>query len=181
MQAAAAVLYELDQLTACYKLIAEIENEVDLYEGSPLCRRDVRETVRLAALEAMLVHIRCVIEFLVGRPPHEGQTSRRRHHGDVPPTWFAPTWDTPPGGHPLDEWLELIDAHLSHLSQKRIRFADDVSRDPVEWTGAMVRDVRDEAQRFVRAIDDIGRLAFSVPVDKLTQVLGEYPTLYTGS
>lgn len=51
------------------------------------------ETSANANLEAMLLHARCMIEFLVGRPTQEGQRTWKPH--DIAPADYAPAW-TPP-------------------------------------------------------------------------------------
>lgn len=176
--AGAVVLYEINQLAATYAILAELVTEDDLGADDPLCQDDVRETVRVACLEAMLVHVRCIIEFLVGR----ASTRTTRVERDIPPDWFASSWTKLDGPHKLRDWLDLLDAHLSHLSKKRIRPAEGGGRDPIEWTAEMVTQVRDELRRFVEQVDDIGwRLSFDGAVRGLGDVLRRYPDLYTGS
>ena len=134
--AGAHVLYEINSLSDILAVLLQLEASDDDYDEA--FGGNTGGVLRNAALEALLVHVRCLIEFLVGRPPSKGNNLRRRDTKDIPPAWFAPRWETPTGAHELDEWLALIDAHLSHLSRKRIRFNDDGERDAIIWTEDML-------------------------------------------
>jgi hypothetical protein len=168
------VFYELDQLSAMYVVLARLEH------GHVECEEEVQETLRLATLEALLLHTRCVIEFLVGRPTRSGARSRKSQ--DIPPTWFAPTWVTPPGTHRLDRWLAQLDANVSHLSRERIRIGDLGQHEALDWGSEMFRELAEELGRFVEEVDDTEwRASFRRATERLTGAIDEYPDLASGS
>jgi hypothetical protein len=69
-----------------------------------------------ACLEATLVHVRAMTEFLFGRPSECG--CRHRSKQDIQPRDFVSAWD-PAVPEAVDKWLKLCDQHLSHLSKQR--------------------------------------------------------------
>jgi hypothetical protein len=71
----------------------------------------------VACQEATLLHARALIEFLFGRPRSNG--SRYRKPSDESPARFGTTWvSSDPTA--FDDWLDLIDKHLVHLSTNRV-------------------------------------------------------------
>ncbi len=73
-------------------------------------------SVKNACLESALLHGRLLIEFLVGRPQRNG--GRSRSSRDVAPTDFLPGWEYPEPER-FDQYLEIIDPHVAHLSKQR--------------------------------------------------------------
>lgn len=88
-----------------------------------------------ACLESFLVHVRLLIEFLVGRRKldDEGKAYRTRSTADVRPRDFdGAAWVVDSADADvtlLDAALPDIDKHLAHLSQQR---GKDI--DPPEWS-----------------------------------------------
>lgn len=142
MRAQAHLLYELGGMATGLCLLRDVLHSQDQFVV------ERRGALSNAALESMLVHSRNVIEFLVGRPPSQGQLKRRQNKRDILPADFAPAWQLPTGSHPLDEWLDLIDKHLSHLSRARLAAHDD---EP-EWHDAILREVAQVLKRFVEEV-----------------------------
>jgi hypothetical protein len=98
----------------------------------------------------MLVHVRDIIEFLVGRPPSKGKVERRQKDGlDLLPTAFAPHWLLPMGRHHVDKWLDVIDKHLSHLTLARLTFQDDGP----EWYDAMLSETAEVLHAYASAVN----------------------------
>ena len=64
-------------------------------------------------LEATLLHVRLLIEFLACRPSKDG---RSRHRTDIEPLDFVREWKEPVV---LDGYLDLADKHLAHLTLER--------------------------------------------------------------
>lgn len=177
LHGSAHLYYEVDQLSAMYFVLARIEAGDDVVVDI-----EVEETVRLALMEALLGHARCVIEFLAGRPPRGGTMERSRKPVDIPPTWFASSWVAPEGVDRLDRWLSLIDRNVAHLSLSRIRADELDDHSAVVWTGEMFHEIAEELDRYVAAVDDQAiQDTLRRSVAHLHRGLVEYPDLVTGS
>jgi hypothetical protein len=70
-----------------------------------------------ACLEATLLHIRLVIEFLAGRPRRtkDDPLARSWNKKDLTPQLFVEDWKGLPDKR-LDGYLEIIDQYLAHMS-----------------------------------------------------------------
>ena len=100
-----------------------------------------------ACLEAMLVHCRSLIEFLIGRPRGRGRSDR-----DFGANALLPDWDN---NNPLDtdglaDFLDGLDVALAHLSMRRIEQADRPSFSVVEGVNLTHRSLK----QFVTALED---------------------------
>lgn len=82
------------------------------------------EYERAASIEAALIHLRALCEFLVGRGPSKEPTGRPRRWNprDISPLDFVEGWDPPetPATRALTEILPLLDQRLAHLSWRRV-------------------------------------------------------------
>jgi hypothetical protein len=98
--AAGHVAYEVKMTAALYAWTLKFDNEgpADL---------------KNACLEATLLHVRLLIEFLAGRPSKDG---RSRHRTDIEPLDFVREWKEPVV---LDGYLDVADKHLAHLTLER--------------------------------------------------------------
>lgn len=102
-----------------------------------------------ACLEASLVHVRLLVEFLTGRPRPDG--TRSQSALDVRPIDFIESWDLTPNAS-FDQWLRMADQHLVHLSRERARPAF-----PTQWNIRWVASaILDEFERFVRQAEAAG-------------------------
>src|ERR1700744_3181348 len=84
------------------------------YEYGEILRNDKRIHEDPAFLEAYLVHVRALTEFLIGRD--------RRHPNDITPEDFAAGW-SPPNSDAVERlrfWLPEIDRHLAHVTWTRV-------------------------------------------------------------
>jgi hypothetical protein len=70
-----------------------------------------------ATLEATLIHLRLLIEFVAGRP-RKGAQPRGWKKLDIQPDHFVNDWPGLPDGR-LDAYLELADQYVAHLSLTR--------------------------------------------------------------
>lgn len=70
-----------------------------------------------AFLEAFLVHMRLLIEFIYGRPPKK-PGDRTRSGKDIQPDHFVRSWN-PVIPAEVDTWLVDADQRLVHLSRSR--------------------------------------------------------------
>jgi hypothetical protein len=110
---------------------------------------------RTLLLESALTHQRCLIEFLAGRLQRSGKRTWSRRY-DITPTDMLPGWDptTQLASSSLDlltAELARIDAHLAHISRKRVRIARE------EWDLAPVtRAVLDGLDGFVASLRRAG-------------------------
>ena len=98
--AAGHLAYEVKMTAALYAWTLKFDNEgpADL---------------KNACLEATLLHVRLLIEFLAGRPSKDG---RSRHRTDIEPLDFVREWKEPVV---LDGYLDVADKHLAHLTLER--------------------------------------------------------------
>ena len=72
-----------------------------------------------ACLEATLIHVRLLIEFVAGRRKDPDDPRRRRWSPkDIKPEHLVPNWPGLPDGR-LDIYLELADQYVAHLSLVR--------------------------------------------------------------
>jgi hypothetical protein len=75
-------------------------------------------------LEAALAHIRCLIEFLIGRPHPKSGKRRWKSDLDVTPLSLLPTWSPEEALRAswplLTQSLDRIDKALAHVSQERV-------------------------------------------------------------
>ena len=109
-----------------------------------------------ACFESFLVHVRLLIEFLVGRRHvnENGREVRRRSSRDVRPGDFAGARWTVDSADPnvrrLDAALPDIDSHLAHLSKARGRDAD-----AAKWwaPGELAESVLDLMREYVGTRD----------------------------
>jgi hypothetical protein len=85
-----------------------------------IVRRDRERSslVSNALLEAALVHARLLIEFVAGRPDRSNPVQRSWSPKDIQPTDFLTEWQ-PSAGVSLDQYLDLADKHVVHLSLAR--------------------------------------------------------------
>jgi len=85
-----------------------------------IMRRDRERSPLLsnAVLEAALVHGRLLIEFAAGRPKRLNPVERYWSNEDIKPTDFLTEWQ-PSAGVTLDQYLDLADKHVVHLSLAR--------------------------------------------------------------
>lgn len=74
-------------------------------------------TLKNTCLEATLVHVRLLIEFLAGRPINRSGERTWKSKTDIVPSDFLSDWK--PHGNHLDGYLELIDKYVVHLSHQR--------------------------------------------------------------
>jgi hypothetical protein len=120
---ALAVDYELGALVDCY--------------GRFMAAEDTRDRIAANAfLEAMLVHARCLIEF-IGKPPDERHI--RRH--DYLPEWGLSSQADRDEARSL---FEEISKHLAHLSWDRAREAP-----PATWRYELPHFVVELFEEFV--------------------------------
>lgn len=102
-----------DLATASHHLIYELNFLARFYVRAIQYNKTGPGELRVACLEATLVHARILIEFLTGRPKRKD----RWHDNDIKPLDFVSTW-TPPKVI-LDSYLQDIDKHLAHLTWTR--------------------------------------------------------------
>jgi hypothetical protein len=106
--AAGHVQYELDALVGCYRRFLAAENEAE--------REPTREKVLIANsyLEAMLVHARCLIEFI--------WKSRDERERDIHRHDYLPGWDLSDAAEREEARVlyDRINKHLAHLSWERV-------------------------------------------------------------
>lgn len=126
--------YELDAL-------AWMDARLRAQGRKKLAARD--PVVENAYLEAMLVHARCLIEFLV--KGGDDRYLRRYHYLD------APVFELPDAQHaPAMDYHAKISTHLAHLTWDRVR-ASDIDELP-EWTDKLAADVLDMFDLFIDAL-----------------------------
>jgi hypothetical protein len=108
--AAGHVQYELDALVGCYRRFLSAEEESK--------KEPTSESILIANsyLEAMLVHARCLIEFI----------ARRRDTRDIHRRDYLPAWDpSEEDRREADVLYDRISKHLAHLSWERTVPADE--------------------------------------------------------
>jgi len=96
--------------------------------------------LRVACLEALLVHARVLIEFLVGR---------QRPATDITPSTFH--WEPGDTGD-LGSYLPRIDKHLAHLTRERASLATS----PPWPVDEMVAQIVGALRPFVTSLNDAG-------------------------
>ena len=98
-----------------------------------------------ATLEAMLIHMRLLIDFIAGRPGRN-PTERRRSPQDLQPRDFGlPNWNNVPITN-LDGYRRLTDKYIAHLSKERFEAASS----PRSWAvDRMVNDILGAFATFV--------------------------------
>jgi hypothetical protein len=110
-KAAAHVQYELGALVGCYERLLTAEKDAkDPFDANYY-------------LEAMLVHARCLIEFI----------AKRRRKRDIHRHDYLPGWE--PRKREGDEarlLFKKISKHLSHLSWKRAEIVEP--QEPPTWS-----------------------------------------------
>jgi hypothetical protein len=80
----------------------------------------------VAVLESILVHFRCLTEFLIGRPDLK-RGKRKRPESDIGANLLIPDWDdrlaatAPTDVTKLDEFVRQVDGAVVHLSKRRIQ------------------------------------------------------------
>ncbi len=104
----------------------------------------------VACLEATLLHARALIEFLFGRPRSDG--SRHRKPSDRSPGRFGTTW-VASDPTAFDDWLDLIDRHLMHLSINRVATNGSA---PEYYLTDIVDGLLAAVQDFVRGLERDG-------------------------
>jgi hypothetical protein len=135
-------------------------------------------------LEAALGHARATVELLVGRGPNH-----KRNPRDIGPQdlGLAMNWLPAPAiAARLQRWLETIDAHLAHLSKKRMLtrprwdlvalvkdIADGIDAlvGATQSPSAQLTQARDEARASVNQLggnDRLPRPTLSVPASTTT-------------
>jgi hypothetical protein len=97
-----------------------------------------------ACLEATLVHLRVLIEFLSGR---RRNGNRHWNANDIQPANFIPSWKA---ADRLDGYLDLADKHVAHMSRERAR-----SSAPRNW--ALQRMIKEVLFELERSADDAAR------------------------
>jgi hypothetical protein len=138
---------EHDLDAAATHLIYEFGSMSRLYVRTVEFDRAGPADLRVACLEATLVHTRILIEFLAGR---SGKKGRRWKTEDITPLNFLPEWVGP--GDLLDGYLDRIDKLRAHLSWSR---AD--REPPTIWAlERMVRDVVVQCANFAAAAQRCG-------------------------
>lgn len=131
-------LSKADQESIRGHLYYEVKMSGALYGWTLKYDREGPAVLKNACLEATLVHVRCLIEFLAGRP-----RNGKRHWSvkDIQPAHFVSNW-TPTNR--FDVYLELADKHISHMSLDRANTAA-----PKDWAlERMINEVLVEVKRF---------------------------------
>lgn len=164
--------YEPDEPTRmamhlCYEVTAmgEMAAIVGTSDATPT-------VVANACLEASLVHVRLLIEFLTGRP---GSSKRFQNKAaDITPQDFIELWGLD-GRKDFDGWLDLADKHVVHLSKERSK--PMVPMD-INNFRQIVTSVLKEFERFVLACEQeksphahVFRGALTTSRDQLQQAM----------
>jgi hypothetical protein len=122
-----AVQYELGALVDCYRRLLKAEHDRDAAIGQN------------AYLEAMLVHARCVIEF-IAKPTEKGEP---RDKGLIHRYDYLDGWEVSDAAEydrlRACELFGKISKHLSHLSWARARTGQPNPRWPYELPGRVVK------------------------------------------
>jgi len=110
--------------------LAELPRWVDKFnrEGPPI--------LKIACLEAALVHARTLIEFVGGR---------QRQGKDITPGHFVSGWD--PAIQLNEKYLEKIDQYLAHLSLARTKLETETKWNLTEMVGDIMQALRPFADR----------------------------------
>ena len=144
--AAAHLNYELKMMAALYAWTCRFD------ETGPALMRN-------ACLEATLIHIRLLIEFLAGRnrPTKVDPLNRWWSPKDVSPAHFVAGW-TGFRDKRFDGYLELTDQYVAHLSIVRAQTIAGQA-----WSlERMVDAVLLESTNFVDAVERAGRPAVDI-------------------
>ncbi|MGA3354733.1 MAG: hypothetical protein ABSD85_16360 [Acidimicrobiales bacterium] len=131
--AAGHLAYEMRMTAALYAWTLKFDNEgpADL---------------KNACLEATLLHVRLLIEFLAGRP---STTGRKRHPADIEPHDFVREWKE---AAVLDGYLDIADKYLVHMSLERVQAVR-----PHSWAlERMIDALLFEFQRFANTAEGEG-------------------------
>lgn len=108
-----------------------------------------------ACLEAALIHVRLLIEFVAGRPdlsPKRTDALKRKwSNSDIRPTMLAPQW---PGvrNKRLDGYLFLADKYVAHLSLERLARRDSGTTWALE---DIVSATMSEFEAFAEAVETV--------------------------
>lgn len=132
-------------------------------------RSDLEATSANAMLEAMLVHARILIEFLVGRPPRRGSSTRYRHPDDIQPMDFLGVDWFDEGD--LQPMLDDLDTQIVHLTKTRAR----ISEARRQWVyGNVGRQLCLGLERFLRVLDPAhrDRARIATVIAELRSVVG---------
>jgi hypothetical protein len=148
--------YEIEQMGTLARWLEDIQSVATTYPGD----RGGLDDLRNACLEACLVHVRLLSEFLVGRRKKgpQGTVYRTRNAKDVQPADLSLTgdWDVD-GDDPavalLDRALPDLDRHLGHLSKKRADIVALLGWEP----GELARAVCTLMARFAALTDESTR------------------------
>jgi hypothetical protein len=121
-----AVQYELGALVDCYRGLLQAEENLDAIGKN-------------AYLEAMLVHARCLIEF-IAKPREKDQ---KRNKGHIHRYDYVDRWDVSARAESdrvrACKLFGEISKHLSHLSWKRARADQPAASWPYELPNLLVK------------------------------------------
>ena len=128
-------------------------------------------------LEATLLHLRTVTEFLLGRPMKEGAiydpSARRWGPRDFTARTYADRWQPPDSdaARELDKRLPMIDKYLSHLSRERATTLNATTDQPT-WNAPLLASAAIEVLHvFVATLDDSSPYA-----EPLRSIAAQYGT-----
>lgn len=125
-------------------LVHEDKTTGELYAWTIYLNNSGPPMVANACLEATLLRVRVLAEFLTGRPSKRA-SGRRWSEKDIQPTDFVREWQ--PSGMNLDGYRDLVDKHVAHLSIER---SDELAGRPWALT-RMVDAVLTEFANFADA------------------------------
>lgn len=149
------VVYELGALVNCYRELRMAESDDNLLAAN-------------SYLEAMLVHARCLIEFIAKEPTRE--------HRDIHRYDYLPDWDLvdPTNRDEARLLHDQISKHLAHLSWERVKVpSDDFPRWPYRLPGFVVKLF----EKFVRELQkvDAGKPWLPLFVEGVQSARGKVP------
>jgi hypothetical protein len=96
----------------------EVKVMAELYAWTLRFEETGPAVLKNACLEATLIHMRLLIEFVAGRRKSQTDPRRRWSNKDIQPKNFLSGWLGLPDGR-LDGYLELTDQYVAHLSLVR--------------------------------------------------------------
>lgn len=129
-----------------------------------------------ACLEATMVHLRLLTEFLAGRPTSRNPANRHWSPKDLTPGHLLDDWQGLRERQRLDPYLSVADEYVAHLSTIRAQTLALIIP-PVEHVVGMVLD---EFADFIEAVEATQDRASTALRDGLTdarELLADLPTL----